>query len=171
MNRLDRDEVRLRVDATPEMVYDLVSDVTRTPEWSPEVISCRWLGGATRAVPGARFSARNKKKWFAWSNRPVVETAERAREFAITRTEPGGGTIRWYYRLEPADGGTTVALGYQVTRPVPRKLHVILRVVLGVRDLRDDLHQNMTVSLSTIAEIAARQAGRPHQVPQRPRRS
>jgi hypothetical protein len=162
MNRLDRDEVRLRVDATPEMVYDLVSDVTRTPEWSPEVISCRWLGGATSAVPGARFSARNKKKWFAWSNRPVVETAERAREFAITRTEPGGGTIRWYYRLEPAGGGTTVVLGYQVLKPVPRKLHVMVRILLGVPDLRADLHQNMITSLGRIAEIAAGQEpGRP----------
>jgi hypothetical protein len=162
MNRLDRDEVRLRIDATPEMVYDLVSDVPRTPEWSPEVIACRWLGGATSAAPGARFTAWNKKNWFAWSNRPVVETAERAREFAITRTEPGGGTIRWYYRLEPDAGGTSAALGYQVLKPVPRTLHVMVRMLLGVRDLRDDLHQNMTTSLGKIAEIAAGQEpGRP----------
>ena len=162
MNRLDRDEVRMRIGATPELVYDLVSDVPRTPEWSPEVIACRWLGGAASAAPGARFTARNKKSWFAWSNRPVVETAERAREFAITRTEPGGGTIRWYYRLEPDAGGTNAVLGYQVLKPVPRTLHVILRVLLGVRDLRDDLHQNMTTSLGKIAEIATGQEpGRP----------
>jgi polyketide cyclase/dehydrase/lipid transport protein len=162
MHRLDRDEVRLRIDAPPEMVYDLVSDVPRTPEWSPEVIACRWLGGATRAVPGARFSARNKKKWFGWSNRPVVETAERAREFAIVRTEPSGGTIRWYYRLEPAADGTMAVLGYQVLKAVPRTLHVMVRVLLGVRDLRTDLHQNMITSLGRIAEIAAGQEpGRP----------
>jgi hypothetical protein len=158
MNRLGHDEVRLDIDATPEWLYDLVSDVPRTPEWSPEVIACQWLDGADGAVPGARFSARNKKRWFAWSNRPVVETAERGREFAITRTEPGGGTIRWYYRFEPAAGGTTVMLGYQVLKAVPRTLHVILRTLLGVRDLRGDLHQNMTASLGAIAEIAARQA-------------
>ncbi len=47
-------------------------------------------------------------------------------------------------------------------KPVPRKLHVMLRLLLGVRDLRDDLHQNMTTSLGTIAEIAAGQEpGRP----------
>jgi hypothetical protein len=162
MNRLGHDEVRLDIDATPEWLYDLVSDVPRTPQWSPEVIACRWLDGAGGAAPGARFSARNSKRWFAWSNRPVVETAERGREFAITRTEPGGGTIRWYYRFEPAAGGTTVALGYQVLRAVPRRLHVILRTLLGVRDLRADLHQNMITSLGRIAEIAAGQAsGRP----------
>ena len=85
MNRLDHDEVRLRIQAPPELLYDLVSDVPRTPEWSPEVISCRWLDGAAGAVPGARFSARNKRRWAAWSNKPVVETAERGQEFAVTR--------------------------------------------------------------------------------------
>ena len=104
MKRLDHDEVRLRVDAAPELLYDLVSDVPRTPEWSPEVISCRWLGAAGGAVPGARFSARNKRRWLTWSNRPVVETAHRGREFAVTRTEPGGGTIRWFFRFAPDAG-------------------------------------------------------------------
>ncbi len=37
----------------------------------------------------------------------------------------------------------------------------VLRALLGVRDLRADLHQNMTTSLRRIAGIAERQA--PHQ--------
>jgi hypothetical protein len=161
MNRLDHDEVRLRIQAAPELLYDLVSDVPRTPEWSPEVISCRWLDGAAGAAPGARFSARNKRRWITWSNKPVVETAERGREFAFTRTEPGGGTIRWFYRFEPGPGGTT-ALGYQVLRPVPVFLHLSLRALFGVRDLRADLHQNMALSLQKLAGIAERQAQREH---------
>src|SRR5215475_15737151 len=156
MNRLDHDEVRLRIQAPPELLYDLVSDVPRTPEWSPEVISCRWLDGAVGAVPGARFSARNKRRWATWSNKPVVETAERGREFAFTRTEPGGGTIRWFYRFEPDASGTAVILGYQVLRPVPAGLHVMLRLLFGVRDLRADLHANMETSLRRMAELAGR---------------
>ena len=162
MDRLDHDEVRLRIQAAPELLYDLVADVPRTPEWSPEVISCRWLDGAAGAAPGARFSARNKRRWFTWSNKPVVETAERGRQFAFTRTEPGGGTIRWFYRFEPASGGTTTELGYQVLKPVPVFLHLILRTFFGVRDLRADLHQNMTLSLQKLARIAERQAQQAH---------
>jgi Polyketide cyclase / dehydrase and lipid transport len=131
MNRLDHDEVRLRVQAAPELLYDLVCDIPRTPQWSPEVVACRWLDGAAGAVPGARFSARNKRRWFTWSNKPVVETAERGSEFAITRTEPGGGTIRWFYRFDPGPDGTMTELGYQVLRPVPLFLHLILRAVFG----------------------------------------
>jgi polyketide cyclase/dehydrase/lipid transport protein len=154
MQRLSRDEVRRRIAAEPQLLYDLVSDVTRTPEWSPEVIECRWLDGATGAAVGARFVARNKRRWFTWSNTPVVETADPGREFAIRRTERGGGSIRWRYRFEPDGDATTVVESYEVIRPVPRALHVVLRVLFGVRDLRADLQANMQTSLELIAGLA-----------------
>src|SRR5205823_4826550 len=87
----------------------IVADVVaRTPEWSPEVDRCTWLDGATGPAVGARFAARNRRRWFAWTNRPVVDVADAGREFAFTRTERGGGSIRWRYRLRPDAGGTTV---------------------------------------------------------------
>ena len=52
MQTLDRDEVSTVVPAPPEQVYALVADVTRTPEFSPEVVSCRWLDGATGPAVG-----------------------------------------------------------------------------------------------------------------------
>ena len=61
MNRLDRDQIRMHVPAEAGALYDLVSDVTRTPEWSPAVVSCAWLDGAVSAAAGARFTARNPK--------------------------------------------------------------------------------------------------------------
>jgi hypothetical protein len=157
MNRLDRDEVRMHIDADAGTLYDLVSDVPRTPEWSPEVMRCAWLGGATSAAAGARFTARNRRRWFTWSNQPVVDVADRGREFAFTRTERGGGTIRWSYRFEPAATGTSAVLAYQVLRPVPVGLHVMLRLLFGVRDLRADLHANMQTSLRRLADLARRQ--------------
>jgi hypothetical protein len=158
MDRLDHDEASLHVAADAGLLYDLVCDVTRTPEWSPEVISCAWLGGADRAAPGARFTARSRRRWFTWSNRPVVETVDRPRRFAITRSEPGGGTIRWSYRLEPDAAGTTVTLSYEVLRPESAGLHLMLRLLLGVRDLRADLQQNMQTSLRRLAGVAQREA-------------
>jgi hypothetical protein len=157
MNRLDHDEVRLHIDADPNLLYGLVSDITRTPEWSPEVVSGAWLDGATGPAVGARFTARNKRRWLSWSNKPVVETADPGRQFAVTRTEHGGGTIRWSYLLEPEAGGTAVVLSYRVLRPVPKGLHIMLRLLFGVRDLRADLHENMRTSLQRLAEVAHRE--------------
>src|SRR5678815_3766100 len=37
----------IEIDAPPNDVYALLSDVTRTGEWSPECVRCRWLDGAT----------------------------------------------------------------------------------------------------------------------------
>lgn len=157
---LTRDEVRLHVHADPHTLYALVADVTRTPEWSPEVIECRWLDGATGAEVGARFVARNKRRWFTWSNRPVVVTAEPGREFAVTRTERGGGSIRWSYRFAPEPTGTTVIESYEVIEPVPTGLLWVLRILFGVPDLQADLNANMHASLARLAEIASCEADR-----------
>ena len=159
IRRLTDDEVTRYVRAAPAAVYDLLADVTRTPEWSPEVVGCTWLDGASGPAVGARFAARNRRRWFRWTNRPVVDVADPGREFAFTRTEPGGGSIRWYHRLRPDGDGTAVDHGYEVVAPVPRGLHVVLRLAFGVRDLADDLHANMTASLGRLAAVA--EAGHP----------
>lgn len=160
MRRLTGDEVSTRISASPQQVYELVSDVTRIPEWSPEVIACEWLDGATGPAPGVRFLARNRRRWFSWSNRPVVDVADPPREFTVTRTEPGGGSVRWSYRLTPDAEGTVVTLRYDVLQPVPIGLHVVLRVLFGVQDLHDDLHANMRTSLERIARIVGPAAAR-----------
>ena len=153
MNRLTSDRATRRMSADPETVYGFVSDVTRTPSWSPEVVACRWLDGATGAVVGARFAATNRRRWLTWTNQPVVVAVEPGREFAVDRTERGGGTMRWTYTLTPVEAGTDVALSYEVLKPVPVMLHVILRLFLGCPDLEADLHRNLEASLARVAAL------------------
>ncbi len=43
--------------APPAVVWGIVSDVTRTPELSPEISSWRWLRSTTGPAVGARFEA------------------------------------------------------------------------------------------------------------------
>ncbi|WP_244520179.1 SRPBCC family protein [Arthrobacter crystallopoietes] len=59
MQTLDRDELITYINVAPEAVYAIVADVTRTPEYSPEVAECVWLGGVSGPKVGARFKARN----------------------------------------------------------------------------------------------------------------
>ena len=44
---LTTDTVSRYIEASPQALYALVSDVTRTPEYSPEVVKCTWKKGAT----------------------------------------------------------------------------------------------------------------------------
>lgn len=158
MQTLDHDHVTLRVDAPPEAVYALVSDITRTPEFSPEIQDCTWLDGATGPAAGARFEATNKvTRGPAWKNRPVVITADPGREFAFSRTEKFAGTLVWRYRLEPDGDGTRLTESYDVTEPITRLGWLIMRL-FGCRDRRSELRAGMEQTMRRIRETAERDA-------------
>jgi uncharacterized protein YndB with AHSA1/START domain len=117
----DTDEVRLVMAAPPEAVYAAIADVTRMPEFSPEVVECRWLDGATEAAVGARFRARNKfTRGPAIGNTPVITAVEPGRRISWSRTEVGGGTVEWTYEFLPHPEGTEVVESYRALKPVNR---------------------------------------------------
>jgi hypothetical protein len=90
------------VRSSPEALYDLVSDVTRTGEWSPVCRACWWDEGATGQV-GGWFTGRNDNGERTWETRSKVVAADRGREFAWMVS---GSGIRWGYTLTPVEGGT-----------------------------------------------------------------
>lgn len=151
---LTRDSVSRHIGATPETLYDLVADVTRTPELSPEILRCEWVDGGGPVV-GARFRATNKaRRGPSWTNTPEIVVADRGREFAFVRREKTAGELVWRYRFEPAEGGTTVTESYEVTKPVPRLMMVAMRVVFGSADRRAELREGMEQTLERLAAIA-----------------
>jgi uncharacterized protein YndB with AHSA1/START domain len=100
-------EVTVRIEASPEAVYDLVADITRMPEWSPETYKAEWRPGWTSAVPGARFRGWNKMGPLRWFTDPVIDVADRGRELAFTTGLFGRGRLTtWRYRFEPTADGT-----------------------------------------------------------------
>jgi hypothetical protein len=154
MQTLDSDEVTVHIDAHPDVVYDLIADVTRTPEFSPEVIRCEWLVATGPAV-GARFKATNKvPNHPPWHNTPVVTTADPGREFAFSRTEKFAGTIVWRYRLEPERDGTRVTESYEVVKPVTRFGWFVIGRLFGGHDRRSDLRFGMQETLRRLAAVA-----------------
>jgi hypothetical protein len=155
MQTLDRDEVSTVVAASPETVYSLVADVTRTPEFSPEVTSTRWLDGASGPAVGARFEAVNTNAaGKSWKNRPEVTVAEPGREFAFVRTEPLAGSITWRYRFEPVDGGTRVIERYEVEQPVSRLGWLVIEKVFRGGDRREALRTGMRTTLERLRVAA-----------------
>lgn len=98
----------IRVAASTERVYDLVSDVTRTGEWSPECRSCEWTDGGAGRV-GDRFLGHNddgERQWTTTSEVVVADRPERFEWAVLVDKLPGGG-VHWAYSIEPADGGGT----------------------------------------------------------------
>ena len=96
------------IAAPPELVYDLIADVPRMGEWSPECYRCKWLDGTTSAAVGARFRGYNRVGRYRWATTAVITTADRGCEFAFTvvHDETGRDETRWRYHFEPSPSGT-----------------------------------------------------------------
>lgn len=103
------------IAAPAERVYDLVADVTRMGQWSPECYRCVWLDGATRAEVGARFRGYNRVGPYRWERMAVITAADRGRDFSFTTLDDHNGReqTQWHYRFESLPSGTRLTESFQ----------------------------------------------------------
>jgi len=157
---LTTDTVERTIEATPEALYDIISDVTRMPELSPEIVRSTWVKGATGPAVGARFRAINTIGVWRWPNWPVVLVADRGREFTISRTEPLFGTLEWRYRFVPEGTGTRVLESYTVTVPLTKAAYALLRLG-GQGDREAIMRQGMATTLERLAALVEQPVATP----------
>ena len=93
-------EVSIDVNAPAPRVYELVSDLPRMGEWSPECVRCTWKRGATEAAPGARFRGHNRIGWRRWWTDGTVVAAEPGRTLSFDIASMGLPVARWTYEIE-----------------------------------------------------------------------
>jgi uncharacterized protein YndB with AHSA1/START domain len=149
------------VRAPAEEVYDLVTDVRRIPEWSPECTGARWVGGANGPTVGAKFEGRNRRGLVRWRTRPRVVAARRPHEFAFVMGLPVFGDLtRWTYDIERGEepGTSRVTERFEMLRDLPRVLDLFERGVLRVPDREADLQANVETSLQRLRAVVE---GRP----------
>ncbi|ANN21802.1 cyclase [Amycolatopsis orientalis] len=100
-------EVQAWVDAAPELVWSIVSDVRLMPEMSPELQAAEWCDGAEGAAVGRRFVGRSKHDALGeWETTSHVVECEAPRVFAWAVHDPETPTALWRFTLEPENGGT-----------------------------------------------------------------
>jgi uncharacterized protein YndB with AHSA1/START domain len=92
----------LDIDADPEHVWGVVGDLTRMPEWSPELRRLVVLGRKPVRV-GTTLLGVNRRGWAIWPTTSKVTRLEPGRAVAW-RTRESGAT--WTYELEPTTVGT-----------------------------------------------------------------
>jgi hypothetical protein len=90
----------LSVAAPADLVYDLVADLPRMGEWSPECVRVTWRGGASEAAAGARFFGHNRIGAVRWMTEGEVVIAERGRHLAFEITFGPMRVARWEYVIE-----------------------------------------------------------------------
>jgi uncharacterized protein YndB with AHSA1/START domain len=140
-------EVSVSIDAPPDRVYALVSDVARTPEWSPECVRVEWVEA------GKRFRGHNKIGSREWAMECVIDEAKPSQAFAFHTERDGDLRTRWGYRLEPtSSGGTQLTEWYQRVAKVPLPARIAERLLMGGRAKHNA--ENMRASLAKIKTIA-----------------
>ena len=120
------DSVTVHMAAPPAKVWELVSDVTRIGEYSPETFEAEWLDGATGPAVGARFRGhvkRNGRGPVYWTTCTVL-ASEPGREFGFGVGMGAGRTVNvWRYRLEPSGDGTDVTESFELPGTLALKVY------------------------------------------------
>jgi hypothetical protein len=97
------------VRAPAQLLYDLVSDITRTGEFSP-VCTSRWWDEGDGPRVGAWFTGRNQTPDRTWETRSQVVAATPTQEFSFV---VGAAFVRWGYTFAPTDEGTAVTESWE----------------------------------------------------------
>ena len=147
-------EVTLRMAAPPAVVWDLVSDVTRIGEFSPETFEAEWIRGATGPAVGAQFKGHVKRNGVGptyWTLCTVsVCEPERAFEWAVGNDAVTANN--WGYRLEPDGDGTLVTEYFRIEPNLPMRLYWL---VLGSLRGRTN-ERGMRTTLERMREVVER---------------
>ena len=107
-------QAHVEIDAAPLTAYQLISDITRMGDCSPECYRCERLDGATTTVTGARFGGHNRLGKIRWHTDAIVTVANPGQEFAFsTLHKDGREETLWRYELGKVDGGTAVTESYR----------------------------------------------------------
>lgn len=145
----------LRAEATiaapPERVWALLTDFSRMPEWSPELVRMVPLKpGGLRL--GQWYLGINRRKAVVWPTRSVVAQVEPGRALAWDTTSSGA---RWIWELSAEGDGAATRVVHR--RPVPRRITLLSKVFAplalgGSEGHADELEEGMT---HTVARLKA----------------
>ena len=139
------------IAATPDQIWAVLGDVTRMPEWSSELESVDVLEGGGRSS-GSRFKGNNRSGERTWTMLCVIDVFDENRSLEFhTENDKGQTRTRWWYRLAPSGGGTTITEGFLRVAKLGRLRAAAERKLLG--DRAEYNARNIDESLRRLAEI------------------
>jgi Polyketide cyclase / dehydrase and lipid transport len=144
--------VERTIHADADDLYDMISDLPRMGDWSPENTGGKWVNGAAGPVVGARFKGTNRSGWRRWRTDVVVTEAERPRVFSFDVTAGPFKVANWEYRFAQDGSSTTVVETWTDHRSLT--MSRISSLVIGVRDRITHNRVNMEATLEQLAGAA-----------------
>lgn len=144
--------VSREIAAPSETVWQMIADLPRMGEWSPESRGGTWIGGATGPVPGAKFRGSNRHEGKSWKTVAKVVDADPGRRFSFVVTAVGIPVAEWAYDVEATESGCRVTESWTDRRPGFFK--PIGAKATGVTDRTEHNRATMEQTLAKLAEAA-----------------
>ena len=145
-------EVTRHIAASPEVIWNLITDLKRMGDWSPENNGGSWAGGATEASVGAIFKGKNSNGWRRWRTRVDVIECEAPHRFVFRLLGGPLGSCDWVYDIKPTENGCQVTESWMDDRKF--LLTYVGGKLSGVKDRAIHNRQTMEATLEALAETA-----------------
>lgn len=149
-------EVSIDIAASPERVWELVTDINIEGQFQDEFQSAHWVNGGP--FLGAEFRGLNAQGERQWETSSWITAFEEGRVFgwAVEDVDNPGAT--WTYTLTPTDAGTTCNF-HRRLGPGPSGMTSIIAKYPDREEefieKRDAVHRaNMTAVLEGIRDLA-----------------
>ena len=103
----------ITIDAPPERVWGMVSDIFLMPRLSSELQEVAWLDGATGPAACCRWSPAGNANEYSgmWETISTITERDLLRRFTWMVGDPGHPMATWRFTLRPAGAGAARAVG------------------------------------------------------------
>ena len=141
--------VTKEINASPETVFAMVSDLTRMGEWSPENQGGQWVKGATGPAVGAQFKGRNSNGKKSWGTMVKVFEFAPGSKIVFALMVGPSRWCDWVWEVTPSAKGSLVTHSWIDRRS--KFSNTLGRLVSGVADRSEHNRKNMEATLEALA--------------------
>jgi polyketide cyclase/dehydrase/lipid transport protein len=128
-------------------LWELVSDLPRMGDWSPENQGGKWIKGASGPSLGAVFKGSNKNGFRRWSTNATVVACDPGKVFEFAVTSGPLAIASWRYEFEDTASGCRVTESWEDKR---KPWFVTVARVLGDHGAAH-AEQEMAATLANLA--------------------
>jgi uncharacterized protein YndB with AHSA1/START domain len=142
-------QAQIDIDAPIETVWQLITDLRRMSEWSPQCVMMKPLG---RVHQGTRTVNLNRRKRVFWATTSTITEVVPQRKFAF---RINANNAVWSYELEPTAKGTHVVESRHAENGVKPMSALGVKLLLGgVPSFDREMVEGMNTSLARIKAAA-----------------
>jgi uncharacterized protein YndB with AHSA1/START domain len=143
-------QAQIDIEAPVTKVWELVSDLSRMPQWSPQCRLMKARGGPVRQ--GTKTINLNRRGLLFWPTTSQITEFIPEKKLAFRINE--NGTV-WSYELEPSGSGTRLTETRHAENGVKAFSNMTVNAFMGgVPNFEQELVEGMNQSLARIKAAA-----------------